>query len=505
MRRLLATSMVFAALAGSTFAAPPRVIFSEIPTLASSDVPDVPGAKFTAFERIYGSPNGRNLVFSADTGLATTEDEVVLVKRGSSAWRTIAREGTPVPNGLAGENWGIFDQSMAINDAGATVGSNNTSAATTVDEVVYRQNADGSWVVPIREGDGVDGVAGATYGLTINSCQINSDGTANFLAVSLLGLPTTADTYCLLTDGSAFAVREGDAAAPLTDLWQFIDSDDFRTANDGLDYLVQGDTNNPSTAIDDVLFYNGAVVIQEGAILPGSGFTSNVLNVVEPFLGSNGDWFARGNNADMEDWLVRNGTVVVTTDDEVPGGIKGELFDDTSFTACFFLTVSNNNGDYAFGATTNNPNIDEDAVIVFVPGGNLANARVVLRQGDRVDLDGDGDALDDDARIDTFNNDDAVLRLDGKYIFSALIETTANIDLGQALMVVDLTVGIPGDMNCDGIVSVGDIAGFVLALTDENGYADANPTCDIENADVNADGVVSVGDIAGFVALLVGP
>ncbi len=62
-----------------------------------------------------------------------------------------------------------------------------------------------------------------------------------------------------------------------------------------------------------------------------------------------------------------------------------------------------------------------------------------------------------------------------------------------------------GDMNCDGIVSVGDIAGFVLALTDPAGYAAAFPACDINNGDINGDSVVSVGDIAAFVTLLTGP
>lgn len=63
---------------------------------------------------------------------------------------------------------------------------------------------------------------------------------------------------------------------------------------------------------------------------------------------------------------------------------------------------------------------------------------------------------------------------------------------------------VPGDMNCDGSVSVGDIAGFVLALTDAAGYAAAYPNCDIANGDVNGDGFVTVGDIAPFVVLLTG-
>ncbi|MDX2199536.1 MAG: hypothetical protein SF069_11270 [Phycisphaerae bacterium] len=65
-------------------------------------------------------------------------------------------------------------------------------------------------------------------------------------------------------------------------------------------------------------------------------------------------------------------------------------------------------------------------------------------------------------------------------------------------------LGVLGDLNCDGIVSVGDIAAFVLALTDAPNYPASYPACDIRLADVNGDGSVSVGDIAGFVGLLVG-
>ncbi|MDX2200509.1 MAG: hypothetical protein SF069_16260 [Phycisphaerae bacterium] len=61
-----------------------------------------------------------------------------------------------------------------------------------------------------------------------------------------------------------------------------------------------------------------------------------------------------------------------------------------------------------------------------------------------------------------------------------------------------------GDMNCDGFITVGDIGGFVLALTDPAGYSSAFPSCDIDLADVNHDGFVTVGDISAFVALLVG-
>ncbi len=61
---------------------------------------------------------------------------------------------------------------------------------------------------------------------------------------------------------------------------------------------------------------------------------------------------------------------------------------------------------------------------------------------------------------------------------------------------------IPGDTNCDGFVTVGDIGGFVLALTNPAQYAIQFPNCDATAADTNGDGFVTVGDIGSFVALL---
>ncbi|MDX2200761.1 MAG: cytochrome c peroxidase [Phycisphaerae bacterium] len=66
-----------------------------------------------------------------------------------------------------------------------------------------------------------------------------------------------------------------------------------------------------------------------------------------------------------------------------------------------------------------------------------------------------------------------------------------------------LTEILPGDANCDGIVSVGDIGPFVLALTNPAGYTASVP-CSLFTADVDGNGVVSVGDIAPLVALLTG-
>lgn len=59
-----------------------------------------------------------------------------------------------------------------------------------------------------------------------------------------------------------------------------------------------------------------------------------------------------------------------------------------------------------------------------------------------------------------------------------------------------------GDMNCDGVVSFGDIDPFVLALSGAGAYHAAHPSCAWLLADANLDGVVGFSDIDPFVALL---
>jgi hypothetical protein len=61
-----------------------------------------------------------------------------------------------------------------------------------------------------------------------------------------------------------------------------------------------------------------------------------------------------------------------------------------------------------------------------------------------------------------------------------------------------------GDLNCDGVINFDDINAFVLALSGEEAYQAAFPSCHWLNADCNADGQVSFDDINAFVALLSG-
>ncbi|HPM25356.1 MAG TPA: hypothetical protein PLP66_15715, partial [Phycisphaerae bacterium] len=61
-----------------------------------------------------------------------------------------------------------------------------------------------------------------------------------------------------------------------------------------------------------------------------------------------------------------------------------------------------------------------------------------------------------------------------------------------------------GDVNCDGLVSFGDINPFVLLMSNPDGYLDAFPDCIRLNGDVNGDGAANFADINAFVLLLSG-
>ncbi|MDX2200758.1 MAG: right-handed parallel beta-helix repeat-containing protein [Phycisphaerae bacterium] len=157
------------------------------------------------------------------------------------------------------------------------------------------------------------------------------------------------------------------------------------------------------------------------------------------------------------------------------------------------------------------------------PGFNNFAAPPLFR--DELGADGQPGTLDDDLRLaagsPAIDRGDNFFLLDGpdrdlnggvRYH-----DDPAAPDLGAPLggAIVDLgayerhafcdggTSGL-GDVNCDAVISVGDIAAFVLALTDPLQYPIAIPGCSLLRADLNCDGLVSVGDIGGFVALLTG-
>ena len=488
------TSMCLGASASASI----EVIYSEIAADASSLVPGLAkGTLFQAFDRPYRSPDGTMWIISADTNLATTEDEVILVGSGTSG-TVVVREGTPTGTG-AGDLNGLLDRNLSINNAGQYCYATNTDAVTTADEKIIRWTGRGFEEAAV-EGGAVPGVADELWGLGLDGAFIIANGLVGFHAPSTAGLqPTTSDDFLMLADTviaqSGVTIptgQAGDAMAP----WDLMDFEDFYMNADGTSSIAQGDLTGDTT-LDDVVVVDGAVVIQEGVIIAGSGFAEPVdLNgILEIYMSSSGDWMARGDNATtQQDWVVLNGEVVVVTGDPIITGSK-ETFSDAVFAACFFSMVANNNGDYVIGGTTSAVDPEADAVLV------LNGETVIARQGDVVDLNGNG-LPDDDVFIDIFNNDDAFLTDDGWYYFDADLYDGLKVALGQAFLRIQVDLDgkeVTGDLTGDGIVDGLDLGNLLAnwsipAGTPGCGGAKPCP------ADINGDGVVDGLDLGILLA-----
>lgn len=139
-----------------------------------------------------------------------------------------------------------------------------------------------------------------------------------------------------------------------------------------------------------------------------------------------------------------------------------------------------------------NPGFPTDSVLVS----EYATGRVVAYE-----INANGDPLPDSRRVFMTGlsgaEGAAIDPLTGEFFFS----TFGGGD--RVVRVKGFTaIRPPGDMNCDGLVTVGDISGFVLALTNPAQYVIQFPNCDLENADMNQNGSVSVGDIGDFVRVI---
>jgi hypothetical protein len=153
-----------------------------------------------------------------------------------------------------------------------------------------------------------------------------------------------------------------------------------------------------------------------------------VGDVFASSIASNGDWFARGRDnsgstAAAPDWAARNATLIAKTGDSVEGG--AELYGDT-----FYAFSGNAAGDWVLCANTDNANVLLNEVVVW-------NGTVVVREGDPVDVDGNG-MFDDNAFIGraslttaVFQANDFALSDDNVLYFFATLKDGAGADLGS--------------------------------------------------------------------------
>lgn len=445
------TVAAFALALSGIASAIPKVLFSNIASSTTSDVPSFVGVRFPAqtgsvrpFYRPFVSPDGSWWIFKGTAGLLATEDEIIVRGQGLDGLgaATVVQEGRL--SLLAGFNWGVMRTGLGIQNNGAYAFASDTTAATGVDDVVVKWNGSGFELIA-REGTTGPGMAPTVgYGATNDGVSIGSDGLVSFRSDTLTG--ATASEALFRNSSPVLGTMLGintltipsGQVAPAQSVATFV-ANRFVTSNTGLHYMYDA-TLGGATATNDVIVRDGAVVAQKGLVLPNSGFASLILNfqASEDALNMSPDgnhYMFRGTNADNLDWVYSDGAVIAKRGSPIVVG-SSETWSDSRYANGFIGNLINNNGDTLIAGYTSNATITRDSVLV------LNNRIIVAREGDPVDVNGNGLA-DDNAFISVFGSggspvrdDDMAVTSDHKVYFVAQLKNAANAAIGLAMIVV---------------------------------------------------------------------
>ncbi len=453
--------------------------------LPSSEVPGFPGRGISSFsDRPAASSDGRYVILTLDADGSSADDEFIVVLDEQMGTATVVlQEGVTTLDGFPA---GATNPQLSINNAGQFAFANNTGGPTSADELIVRGDLGGTFEVIAREGDPAPDALGS-YGSTNESASIDESGTVYFLADTTFAT-TTEDEIFASSDGTTttLLLREGVSIPAGQDSGTVNEWDEFdsNTTNrggvlvsaDGSTTMALGDLLG-DTSTDDVLVVNNTVVVQENIAFAPFVSTADSFSPIDGYyLAPNGDWYAVGNNNDGVVWALGNGALLAQSGDELFPG-SGEAWGTPS--SSFEFVAADTDGNFVLCGESDSPDSSADIVIV------LNNERLIAREGDPVDLDGNG-LFDDDAFISLFDDDDAFIANGNLYAVIDINGATT----GDAFVCWDLGLDTcPCEFGGDpGMVDVTDLLEF-LSLWFVN---DAG-------ADINGGGV-DVTDLLDFLA-----
>jgi len=465
-------------------------IFTNIVGAPGNEVPGYsngwkPGTT-TQFDRAYVSPDGTKWILGGFANEAATNDEIVVV--GSGPTRTgalvIMQEQATLIGGIAQPQ--LIDQQMSINNAGQAAIAVDLTGGTANDESIIKYDPGSGLSIVAIEGSPYGTLfSGVPLSSILDSPSITADGTVGFKAYFASTAPITATTRYALVLGDSVIAQEG-VTIPngATAAWDLFDAGTFFISDDGNQYIVVGDDESATTN-DGIMVRNDTVVFREGEPVVGGIFQDSIVQEIAMSRDGN-HWIIRGITSAGTDFVFVDSIQVAGTDEAITPG-SAEFYDDALFSACFFSIAINNNGDYVVGGVTTALDVNANAVLV------LNGQTVVVREGDPVDLNENGDPNDDGVFISVFNNDDAFLTDDLGYYFMADLRDGTGTNIGQAFLYLDLS-GLgstcppcAADYDNNGGVDGGDLAAF---------FADFETGA--QCADVDQNGGVDGGDLAFF-------
>ncbi len=474
------TALACMSINGITVAYDMEVIFSEAPGHATAVVPgakDINGdpvfTEFKAMELLSVSPDGMQWLLKSRNWLGSDLEAMLMLGSGT-AGSVLAQEGQPVHDGEPNELYDFIGSSPPhFNDLGQYVytararGGNFDTKHKGIfydgtDFHIVRQESDPALglldLPPNQSGDEL-------FGNSFGSMHVLNNGTIGYQDSTIKNLHSTRRPAIFYND-TAFA--QSDVTPVGESTWDSLDSNDFWTTPDGSTWIAQGDDYSPETS-DDILYVetvtDGAtgVVLREGTLISDTDIT--VAAIFHTKLLGNGDWYSRGDDPADNDWAVRNGELLAASGDPITTG-AGENWADV-----FYAFTGNTLGDWVLVGNTENMDPDVDSVIV------LNGEEVIVREGDPVDLDGNG-MFDDDAFIGrgvstsaAFRPDDLFLSDGGYLYFLASLRNAAGEDLGSFgtggdAFIRVLLVDCPADLTGDNQVNIDDIFA-VLGLWDD--------------------------------------
>ena len=478
-RRPCLSALLLVAAAGSVAVAnPATMIFASSAhagTSGKDDVPGMPGMKFSNFNKIYGSSGSYWSTAASITGAGVTPstDQIVVIGNGLSGISIPAREGvTAVGSG-----------GQLLNLSGLAVPRVNGTGVWAIGFIPAAGNpglivrGEGSTFETVATGSTPSPVPGYDYGATFASTTIADSGRLWFLSDGVSGTPRAA----MATDGSSIVALEATTVfdAPVPDgVGGLLRSIVFSQTAPTYHVSADGDATLYLADIDEgsglrSLIYNDQIVLQVGQAgpgLPGSTITA----ISECWLEVDQSWFARAT-------LGANGAAIYRNR-ELIARIGAPITPGSSET---WTTITDYKGDLwgnyiVTGITTAASASNEVAV--------LNGSSVIAREGDPVDLNGDGE-FNDNLFIHSFRDR---CFMTGEYAFyvGARMKATAagTSSLGANVSLIRIPFELCfADFNADGGVDGADVEAFFLAWESA-----------LDSADVNLDGGVDGGDIESF-------
>ncbi len=436
---LLKSCAILGAFAPAAIAQNVQVIYTKIDSSPTSDINgalDLAGmpaaSKWRAIEDFSIRRDGGDWVVKGRTRLGS-DVETILVRGAGASGTMFCQEGQPFQGAAAGELYDFFDSLSPVSyDTTGNIGfsARARGGVTTDNEKVIIVSTGGVHTQVLQQGDLYVGLTDIpanptgdeTVGNSIGSVQLLDNGEV-FFGNTPIGNCSSTRYPAIFRSNTGF--RQSGVSPIGSETWDSFDFDGCGGSSNPAFWFAVGDTENTNTAIDKIMVVNDVVVLQEGSSVGGSSLLMG--DVIQASMSFDGTWCARGRDNSgtstaAPDFAVRNGVLIARTGDSVDGG--SELWGDS-----IYAVAVNSSGDWAVMGRTNSVNLAGDDVLVL-------NGVVILREGDPVDVNGNG-LFDDDAFVGRGTNTLAA--------FAA--NDLAIADNGDVYVIIQLRNGAGMDLN----------------------------------------------------------